>query len=82
MNLKRVERICQIGVILFLVCVLGIYSNISPGISQFLGWTAIAIVFVLLIFNLRYNRCPKCGTYLWRTTEFCKSCGENLQKYR
>ena len=82
MKLKHVERLSIAGAILVALCGIGIYSGLSPKVTLVLGWVALGLLFVLLILNLRYNRCPKCGSYLWRTGDFCTSCGENLQKYR
>ena len=70
------------GVILVGMSFLLAYSGFRPELALVFVWIAASLTLVLLIFNVIFNRCPKCGTYLWRTGEFCTSCGEHLEKYR
>ena len=82
MKLKYVDRISIVGAILIGLCMILAYSDISIRWTTVSSGIAVGLMLALLIFNVIFNRCPKCGTYLWRTGDFCTSCGENLQKYR
>ena len=82
MKLKYVDRISIVGAILIGLCMILAYSDISVEWTMISSGIAVGLMLALLIFNVIFNRCPKCGTYLWRTGDFCTSCGENLQKYR
>ena len=82
MKLKTVERITMVGAILVALSFLLVYSGFRPELTQIFLWVAVGLTLALLIFSVIFNRCPKCGVYLWRTGDFCSSCGEHLEKYR
>ena len=82
MRLKYVDRISIIGAVLVGLCLILAYSEINAELTLISLWIAVVLALALVIFNVIFNRCPKCGTYLWRTGDFCTSCGEHLQKYR
>lgn len=82
MNLKKVERITAVGAILVLLCLAGVYGMFGAALVMPCLWIGAVLLAALLIFNLLYNRCPKCGVFLLKRSDVCSACRENLQKYR
>ena len=82
MNLRTVEKISMLGAVLVLICLAGIYGAFGSGLVMPCLWIGAILLAALLIVNLIYNRCPKCGAFLLKRGDTCTACGENLQKFR
>lgn len=76
-QLRRLRRITIVGsFISVLMFGLGTLTQ-----SSWLAWPAMAIMFGIVIVDIIFCRCPKCGCYIQLLSEercFCIRCGKEL----
>ena len=75
--MKRVYAKRATWVLLGLWLILLLLAQV--GQSDVLFGVSVAVLIVLAVVELAFNRCPKCGAYVGRSGgKYCPKCGEEL----
>jgi len=81
MSPKKAQRIIDILSVVMLCCLIAV-AHVPWSYGGLLVWIIIIIVISIVVLNLKYNRCPKCGTHLNRGSLYpnCPYCGADLNE--